>query len=101
MGVVSSYWLEKSLEKLQEFDRKISDPGLASYLEALQNYDHVEGEIVELESDDETYRITGRKPLLTSLRKEKVYKGERMFENPDGELTSSYVSDTFTEDEIE
>lgn len=100
MGV-SSYWLEKSIEKLEEFERKISDPGLASYIEALQRYDHQEGEIIELDSGDKKYQIAGRKPLLTSLRDEKVYEGVRMFENPDGELANSYVSYTFTEDEIE
>ena len=99
MRMVSQYWIDKSLEKLEEFGSTVEDLEVSDYIRSLQGYTHVEGEIVELEND-EAYQISGVKPLLTSIRKTETYKGERMFEKPDGELTTSYVSDTFTEDEI-
>lgn len=99
MSVVLNYWAERGLEGLEEIDEIVDLSPITEYLEPFQDYRFQEGEIVELESGD-TYRITDRLSGLTLIREEKVYRGERLSENPDGELRTSYEEDRFTEGEI-
>lgn len=99
MGLILNYWLERGLEGLQELDESIDLSPVTEYVEPFQDYRFHEGEVVELESG-ETYRITDRLPGLTAIRDENVYRGERLSENPDGVLTTSYEEDRFAEGDI-
>lgn len=98
MGLVSQYWIEKSLDKLEGLKESAEDPGISEYVEALQHYSYQEGEIVELE-DNERYVISGRRPGLTFTRNKETYEGQRII-NLDGTKTTSYSQHTFTEDDI-
>lgn len=103
MGLVLNYWFEQGLEKLQEVEESLDLSPLTDPIQAkagvVYDYRFQEGEVVELENGRK-YRIEDKLPFKTSFKDEGVYRGEKLFENPDGELTESYEKDTFKEGDI-
>ena len=103
MSIVLNYWLEKGLDRFKELNERIdlspvTEP-IQEKAEVIYDYRFHEGEVVELENG-RMYRIEDKLPFRTSIQDEGVYRGEKLFENPDGELTESYEQDTFTEGDI-
>lgn len=97
MGIVIDYWLEAGLGKAESLDRQLSEAWSESTvkekLDGMYPFQHEEGDQVETE-DGEVYEILDTQPVHTFLNGEESYTADRLFENPDGELSRSYDTQT-------
>lgn len=97
MGIVIDYWLKAGLQKAESLDHQISEAWLKSTaktkLEDLHSFQYEEGDQVETE-DGEVYEILDKQPVHTLLNGEESYIADRLFENPGGELSRSYDTQT-------
>lgn len=97
MGIVIDYWLEAGLNKAESLDHQLSEAWSESTvkekLDGMYDFRHGEGDQVEVE-DGEVYEILEKQPVKTLLNGEERYTADRLFENPDGELSRSYTTQT-------
>ncbi|MFQ3275590.1 MAG: hypothetical protein ACI9LV_000911 [Candidatus Nanohaloarchaea archaeon] len=101
MGVVTEHYLESFAEKSRDFNSIWNQSPVKDALERTYSFDYPEGELVEIEGSDETYEITGRKPVYSVIFDEDVYTADRLWEDHDGNLQRAHDEKTIRGDKIQ
>ena len=104
MGIVTEYYFDAFLNKAtktgQTVNQSWKESSIRDNLEEAYGFEHQRGERVELEGGDDTYEIVDRLPIYSGLSEQDIYIGDRLSENPDGNLTRSYDTTRITGEEI-
>jgi len=100
MGIVTEYYFDAFLNKAVNANQAWEESSIRDNLEAAYGFEFQRGERVEVEGEDSTYEIVDRLPIYSGLSEDDVYIGDRLSENPDGNLTRSYDTTRITGEEI-
>lgn len=100
MGIVTEYYFDAFLKRAASANQAWEKSSIRDNLEAAYGFRFQRGERVEVEGKDSTYEIVDRLPIYSGISEDDIYIGDRLSENPDGNLTRSYDTTRIRGEEI-